>query len=320
MLVAGVLLLVAAHWDGLGPAARIVLLLSLLVGLHGGAAAAATRFEGLSVTLHAVGTATLGAAIFLIGQTFHLDTHWPAGFLLWALGAWAGVVLLRQWPQAIAAALLTPVYAVAKWEDLTAGHHEAERAVVAGLTSLAFAYLLAEGPTSPTAVRRGLAWIGTIAIIPLAVILVGDLGRLTLYPDWPARLRLLGWGLWLGLPLVLSVWLRPDRWDHAAIAAAWVATAATLPFNVGVRPYIWSAAAALLLVASGVVDGSRRRINLGMGGFGLTVLAFYLSSVMDRLDRATSLLTGGALFLALAWGLEKARRRLVERAVRGDGA
>ena len=45
----------------------------------------------LSATLHACGTIGLGAGIFLSGQIFNLQEHWPGGLLLWAIGAWVGL-------------------------------------------------------------------------------------------------------------------------------------------------------------------------------------------------------------------------------------
>ena len=52
------------------------------------------------------------------------------------------------------------------------------------------------------------------------------------------------------------------------------------------------------------------------GAFGITVLAFYFSTVMDKLGRSASLIGFGLLFLAGGWALERARRRLV-RVARG---
>jgi hypothetical protein len=62
-----------------------------------------------------------------------------------------------------------------------------------------------------------------------------------------------------------------------------------------------------------VRESSRQRINLGMAGFALAVMGFYSSSVMNRMDRALSLILGGVLFLGGGWLLERARRRLVGR-------
>ncbi|HEY6727160.1 MAG TPA: DUF2157 domain-containing protein, partial [Polyangiaceae bacterium] len=63
-LGAGILLFVAAHWDALSPLSRFVLLLLLLGALHG-VAAAAHRQPLFSRAVHAAGTLSLGAGIYL---------------------------------------------------------------------------------------------------------------------------------------------------------------------------------------------------------------------------------------------------------------
>jgi uncharacterized membrane protein len=50
-----------------------------------------------------------------------------------------------------------------------------------------------------------------------------------------------------------------------------------------------------------------------VAGFGLTVIVFYFSEVMDKLGRSASLIGFGILFLVLAWLLEKTRRQLVAK-------
>jgi uncharacterized membrane protein len=75
---------------------------------------------------------------------------------------------------------------------------------------------------------------------------------------------------------------------------------------------IW-AFGSLLLIAWGLKEARKERVNLGIAGFALTVLSFYFSSVMDKLDRALSLITLGLLFVLGGWLLEKTRRRLVAK-------
>jgi uncharacterized membrane protein len=87
MLGAGILLFVAAHWDGLPPGQRFALVLAMVGGFHLAGAAIVGRSRGLAATLHACGTVALGAGIFLTGQIFNLREHWPGGILLWACGA-----------------------------------------------------------------------------------------------------------------------------------------------------------------------------------------------------------------------------------------
>jgi hypothetical protein len=47
--------------------------------------------------------------------------------------------------------------------------------------------------------------------------------------------------------------------------------------------YAWYALGVIGLIAWGVWEGRRERINLGVAGFAITVLTFYFSNVMDKL-------------------------------------
>ena len=79
--------------------------------------------------------------------------------------------------------------------------------------------------------------------------------------------------------------------------------------------YFWIVPAAgwVACVAWGVTEHQTERINLGVGGFALSVVLFYFSSVMDKLGRSLSLMALGALFLAGGWALERLRRKLVRQ-------
>src|SRR5271166_3271999 len=100
LLGAGVLLFVSAHWDELSATQRMTLVVLMVAIFHVGGASVASRFEGLSVALHTLGTVALGAGIALAGQIFNLSEHWPAAILLWAVGAVLAWALLRHWTQA----------------------------------------------------------------------------------------------------------------------------------------------------------------------------------------------------------------------------
>lgn len=122
LLAAGLLLLVAAHWDEMAPGGRFGLAVAVLIALHGAAAWSSRGFPALAVALHGAGSVALGVGIFLVGQLFHLQAHWPAGLLLWAAGAGLGWGLLRQWPQLALGAegSLTPVELVVRQNRLEA--------------------------------------------------------------------------------------------------------------------------------------------------------------------------------------------------------
>ncbi|HET8759886.1 MAG TPA: DUF2157 domain-containing protein [Nitrospiria bacterium] len=327
LLGAGVLLFVAAHWDTLSPAERFGLVLALVAVFHLAGALTVERFSALSTTLHAVGTICLGAGIFLAGQIFHLQEHWPGGVLLWAVGAWAAWALLRDWPQAALAALLTPIWLSGEWTEATFGWLGREKILAEGLLLLAITYLTANGPSRESPVRSALVWIGGLALIPLAATVVvsdamgwrGDLVQ----PD--DSYRTLGWVVALGLPLLVAWALRGYAAWMNGVAALWVVALGTTGFRAApeaggfsrawheLGPYGLCALGAVGLIAWGLNEGRKERINLGVAGFALTVLTFYSSTVMDKLGRSASLIGLGLLFLLGGWAMEKTRRRLVAR-------
>src|SRR5947199_6209891 len=169
LLCAGVLLFVAAHWDELSPAWRFTLVLVLVAVFPIAGALTEERFSALSTTFYAVGTACVGAGIFLTAQIFNLQEHWPSGILMWAIGALAGWLLLRHWTQAALLALLVPGWLVGEWEVRTQGFAVSNRLITEGLVLIAISYLGARTSQEDSATRRALAWIGGLAVLPLSV-------------------------------------------------------------------------------------------------------------------------------------------------------
>lgn len=330
LLCAGVLLFVAAHWDTLSPGGRFGLVLAMVALFHLAGALSAERFPPLSTSLHAVGTISLGAGIFLAGQIFHIEEHWPGGVMLWAIGAWGAWALLRDWPQAALVSILTPAWLGGEWIEAIRGFQGGDRVLAEGLLLLAITYLSALTPDKESSIRKALAWIGGIGLIPLTVITAltwaryyGDshpLGEGFLYA---------GWGAGLALPLALAWCLRQKAAWMNLISLLWVLLLGTTNLEGHAGPgdlgrwwqelgfYLVSAVGSIGLIAWGLGEARRERINLGVAGFALTVLAFYFSTVMDKLGRSASLIGLGLLFLLGGWLLEKTRRRLVARLNRG---
>jgi uncharacterized membrane protein len=319
LLGAGILLFVAAHWDALSPIQRFLLVLVVVGGLHLAATAAADRASGLSATLHTCGTVALGGGIFLSGQIFHLQEHWPGGVLLWAIGASAGWWFLRQWPQAALAALLVPGWLAGEWIVATDGER-GRSALAVFLLLTALTYLGAEGwGGRHPALRRALVWLGGIGFIPASLALVLLAHSASGVEQAPALgLAVLGWAVAIGLPAAAWVSLRGMDPMPFVAAAGWAVAGTMLAAYRGVVPYLWCAVLAFGLIAWGVRDRRVERINLGIAGFALTVLVFYFSDVMDKLGRSASLIGLGLLFLGGGYLLERTRRRLVAGA--RDGA
>jgi uncharacterized membrane protein len=328
LLCAGVLLFVAAHWDELSPTWRFTLVL-LLTGLFPIAGALTiNRFPALAATFYAIGTICVGAGIFLTAQIFNLQEHWPSGILLWAIGALAGWLILRQWPQSVLLALLVPAWLAGEWQVRTEGYSYSGRLILDGLLLLSLTYLTARTGAEDSVLRRGFAWIGGIPLLPLAILaFVGERESLWFWrgrPEVPEMVRVFGWIIGIGAPLLLAFVLRRKAAWVNALSAVWVLVIATFhsvdsatagPLRIYVwstlGPYCWAGLGALGLIGWGLLERRRERINLGVAGFALTVVIFYFSDVMDKLGRAASLIGLGVLFLLGGWALERTRRKLV---------
>jgi len=320
MLAAGVLLFVAAHWIDLSPFQRMALLMLAVAGSHVAAAFCADRFSALAVTLHAVGTAALGGAIFLAGQIYNMQEHWPTGVLLWAIGALTGWWLLREWPQLALSALLVPCWLIGEWTEAVSKDIESFPVVAVFSALLAICYLSVRTAESPFTARV-FAWIGGVSLLPSVLMLV-------LWDWWgsarssvPGTLGSIGWiGAFL-LPLGFAFFYRKTGAWMNAVAALWVGVLSALTFqHTPIWIFAWCAVGSASMIAWGIHEFRAERVNLGMAGFALTVLFFYFSNVMDKLGRSESLIVLGVVFLVGAWYWEKLRRKLVARVQAGGVA
>jgi uncharacterized membrane protein len=315
-LGAGVLLFVGAHWDDLSPASRFGLVTALVATFHVGGALIEERFPAMAQTLHAIGTVALGAGIYLAGQIFNLDEHWPGGLMLWALGAALAWALLKSWPQAALTAILVPAWLTGEWIVASEPYGWVSRYDVmsAGLLLLALTYFTSESHKGN--IRRTLVWIGGVALVPVACALGFSSVDVLIRPQTlPSGLLVMGWTVAIGVPLLFAIVLRRMAAWPNALAAVWVIVAVNLRPTVGETwLYAWWAVGATALAAWGVADKRSERVNMATAIFAGTVIAFYFSHVMDKIGRSASLIGLGLLFLAGGFGIEQVRRRLVSQA------
>ena len=321
LLTAGVLLFVAAHWDRLSPSGRFSLALVLIAILHAGGAIASRSSPALASTLHAVGTAALGAGIYLSGQIFHLAEHWPGALMLWSVGAAIGVYLLRDWPQVVWIAVLAPAWLWGEWIEAQPSHAAWRGMTPAtiGIVLVACAYLMAKPADSTVRWRRALAWLGAIALIPagIALAVATDVDWALFgvqYPEVRGAPRVIAWTLAIVLPLALAWFLRGRGaiWMLAVLAWAVIVSQVSPRTDAGeLALYALLAVGSAGVVFWGLKDQQRLAINVGVLAFALTVLVFYFASLYDMLGRAFGLIGIGVLFIGGGWLLERARRRLI---------
>ena len=327
LLGAGVLLFVAAHWDDVSPIGRLALVLGLLALFHVVGIATRERFSGFAATMHALGTVASGAAIALVGQIFNMQEHWPAAVMLWALCAAAGWWLLGDQFQQTLTLLLIPAWIVCEWSYRAEVYNGSEVYLFRMIAVIAAVYLTAFLHSRRRAVFGILFGVSFLALIVATVFLSEGWEWRYGLPNWgavPMGLRFGAYGvllLALGLAWVL---------DRRALLPASVVTAMVLilPWlhtivHEGTRPYVWDrpepmvsmyavvAFTCVFLAWWGVQQASKAIVNYGIAAFALTVMWFYFSDIMGKLDRSLGLILLGVLFLAGGWGLERTRRRLV---------
>jgi uncharacterized membrane protein len=327
LLMAGAFLFVSSHWDAIPPGGRFALVLGMVALFHVGAALSAQRSPRLATTLHAVGTATLGAGIFLCGQIFNMAEHWPGALLLWSVGAAAGLYWLRDWPHVLWLAVLVPGWAWGEWYEGLEGSHVwgKDAAPNVGLVLLSMAYLSAAGRDRDAPWRRVLSRLGALTLIP-ACIQVGLAGGwfrsgLSSFGGEYTTRDIAAWAVALLLPCACAWVLRgrqalyliaPLVWSLLLAYGGWHADRSELAI------YGLYAIGAVGLAALGIREHRRIDVNLGVAGFALTVMGFYFSSVFDRLGRSLGLIGMGLLFLGGGWLMERTRRRLISHIDKGD--
>ncbi len=323
MLCAGILLFVAAHWDDLAPWQRFGLVIAMVAVFHVAASVLGEKVPSIGIALHVAGTASLGAGIYMAGQIFNLQEHWPGGVLLWSLGAVIAWLVLRQWPQALLAAVLIPWWLAGEWEVATEGYRFAWNIAAQGLLLLSIFYLTTTPKESNRHLRLGMVWAGALALIPFILDVVGTApsnyswGWYERWPVLPPGLRTLGYAAAYLPILLLSAIARKKRSIPMFGAAIWVLI---LPLAGHRRPeespwlYLWIALGACALCYWGVQENRKLFINFGTAIFALDLIAFYFSDVLDKLGRSLGLILLGAIFLAGGWILNRLRTDLIARA------
>jgi uncharacterized membrane protein len=328
MLLAGVFLFVAAHGDGLAPWSRFAVVLGVLAAAHGTALAVRPNHGALAMTLHGLGTAALGAGIFLCGQIFNMSGDLPGALLLWAIGAFAAWLALRDWVQSALLALLVPAFLIAKWSDVAPHPIQFVDAMLPAmvLMLLDFSYLSGPGrkPSEEPfdAQERALNVIGALGLAPIAIFMCAGATATDSRLVWIDALKgpglvadVLAFATVLLVPLALTYALGRRGADLVAylIWAPWTVVTAFLCWgdsnSLGV--YLAFATGAGLYVFYGVRRQRAAMINLGVAGFSFTVLVFYFSNLFDKIGRSAGLIGLGLLLVAIGVIGERARRRLL---------
>jgi hypothetical protein len=298
----------------------------LLAVFHFVGIATRERFSGFGMTMHALGTVASGAAIALVGQIFNMQEHWPAAVMLWAMCAGAGWWLLGDEFQQTLTLLLVPAWIVCEWSYRAEVYNGSEVYLFRMIAVIAGVHLTAFLHSRKRAVFGILFGVSAVALVVATVILSEGWNWNYGFSNWGAVPFGLRGGAFAVMTLALAVaWLLDRRallpsgaitvmalllpWLHKVIhensGYQWTRTEPMIAM------YAVVALTCVFLAWWGVQQASKAIVNYGIATFALTVMWFYFSDIMGKLDRSLGLILLGVLFLAGGWGLERTRRRLV---------
>ncbi|MBT3205709.1 MAG: DUF2157 domain-containing protein [Gammaproteobacteria bacterium] len=125
MIGLGIILLFAYNWDEMGKYTKLSVIFGALISAHSLAFFFINRNKVLSESLFVLGTMFMGSTIFLVGQIYHLDSHYPNAFLLWSAGALALAWALPSLSQAFMAIILVSCWHITEVLDFDYANHSA---------------------------------------------------------------------------------------------------------------------------------------------------------------------------------------------------
>jgi uncharacterized membrane protein len=342
LVAAGIALLISANWEAIPRLVKVAGVIALLVGAHVvGLWLTARNYPRFASAAHVVGSVLFLLAIALIGQVYNISSRVPNAFFLWAVG-----IAVLPWLLQSRAQYVLWMVAVSVWLAAEAGtpgsplylrsfDGAATLFGVFGLLWLAVglaqrllpmhratAQFAADGERAATALMN----IGLLALV----------AGLHGFSRNTAQLPMAWWVTGAAALIVALACLFKDAqlspatkrvWSVAWLAAALCVLLATVPFewrHMGLEHrtwlakdrYAWLAALVLLgfciaQIQAGLARGSAALINLGVAFVALNIAVIYLRLFGSMMQTGLMFVFTGIALVALAWALERARRKLM---------
>ncbi len=342
LITAGIVLLVAAHWDGIPRGVKIAAGLALMLGAHAGGwwlREVHGKYRKTGEALHLAGSGLFLANIALLGQIYNLVSRPPNAFLLWWVGIAALPWLLRSkaqhvllllgfgvwfglevnehgWfycgddvRQVVLYSLLGSIYLGAGWVLRRGAYTE-----FAGVTEklglllfLSFFFPLTWKVFAGAGNSETHTWLlpafGLVALVPLAAGL-RNLRALDRQWHWTWFAALLGMMVFMA-----TVWF--GCWQPGPATGAryyyWGESWSYLPGTITLFVFC------LLQIQVGLQERSPFLINLGVVFIALDIFAAYLDLFGSMARSGLIFLISGVFLVLFGVYLEKKRRKLMQQ-------
>lgn len=344
LLGLGVLTFVAANWQSLPNAARLALLLAVMLGFYfAGERQYARGRPNLGVALVGVGLFVFGGGLVLVHQMYHLMMYSSATLVVWAA---VGAALTYAYRSRYLFAVTTVLTFVAQGYSLGAFGGRFSYAAFAVLL-LGLAWYVRQRRDAAVAALWSAGvivhwlllvasseWVFGWVFVPILLLYtagdaISDAAR-RLALQLPALaaafvfalvLALAGGGHWIAetyappayyVPffaalLAASLYLKRRRGELSTIAD-WLLLAPMLyaPPNAVAPLYLVTLFMfSLFTLLLGAKQGARARRNAGTAAFLISTAAAYFKLTWGFLDKSVFFLLGGALLLGLSWFLNR---------------
>jgi uncharacterized membrane protein len=336
---AGIVLLIAAHWEDIPRGVKLAGGLGLMLGAHGAGwwlREGRKDYPRVGEALHFAGSLLFLGNITLVGQIYHLSSRPANALLLW----WVGIAAL-PWLLRSAAQFALFLIAFGVWFGFeindpasTILFNDQRQVLLYSLLGLAFCGfgLLLRRTSyegfSPVAERLGLlaaglfsfplTWAGfmnwgggheeinqwvapVLAIVAAATALTGALNLTALTSQWRAI-----WGGTLAIAAVLLL-----AATYVPVTNDWQWFGNMTPFNIVAAIAIF--VFCLIQVQVGVQEGSAFLVNVGLVFLALDVIATYIGLIGSMGKTGVVFVGSGVFLILLAVFLERKRRGLMSQ-------
>ena len=334
----GVIGFIAANWEETSHAVRLALLTLAVAGSYGAAFQLRDRtgsWPRLGEALYLLGVLLFGASLFLVGQMYNVQAHDPLALLLWAGGATATALVVRSRAIAAAAVLIFTSWIGFEFGlalDDAGGDTFAAFPVVAvfyggalyGLATAAQERIREHWFASSGFTESGRGVGLPIAAAGLFVFTFAEAAdELGQARDGLEGGVLAGFVLLAVLGFVgvaaLALSRRPSgRYEAIALAAVLVTMLVAMLVGGDGDVYavlfnVLFAAVALGVIYAGYLSDETWLVNLGVAFVAVDLVARYFDVFWSALPRSVGMIGAGLLVLAIAYILERQRKRLLVR-------
>ena len=314
----GIILFFAANWDAIPRAVRVAVLLATMVGAYGAGDLLRPRRSAVGGALLLLGAITFGASLFLVGQIVHVQAHDPLAFVVWTAACVPLALVERTRPLAVLSILTFGAWLVYEHVEYGGESLEALPVVAAVYGAALYAWGTALRDDLFAGPMRGLGfWIGSLGAFAFTFRAVATelggrapletaevLAFAALVTAALAGAALLGW--------------RRELADAAAVltVTALVGLAVLVPTGDGALAawILFNVLVAALALGAVVAGHLRDEPWLQSSGIALVAIDIFARSIdvfWELLPRSLGFLGAGVVLLALAFGLERQRGRLV---------